>query len=103
MGQQKLYFCTVVFWNAESEKFFNFVSTAIAECEELAHRRALRLAENYSRDKEKWTAIGVTVWPVKREVIEQAAVEVLGWNRPEDGLTVKHSEKVITEMALANV
>ena len=84
MSQKKFYVSTLTFLNQQTGQYFNFITFDVAVNSSEAQSKANTSASSFFSDKATWEFHGITTAPIKNEVIEQAAVEVLGWKKPEN-------------------
>ena len=84
MSEKSLYVCNVSFQTMPLGTFHSFITYAISTSTDLAVKVAIQKAEQIMQPG--WSISGVWAGVVSRDFLEQAAVEVLGWDKPSKGI-----------------
>jgi hypothetical protein len=80
MSAKDLYYCSVAVRLDSTIMFSNFITFAIAESSD----EAIQTARAYTEKAlPGWNIGNAVVVPIDRGLLERAAVEVLGWRKPE--------------------
>jgi hypothetical protein len=82
MNGKQLYLCLMVFQSKSGESPFRFMHAAITSSEEEAKRVAIDEAWRAKPGCANSAPSDFWVYSFRRTILEQAAVEILGWKLP---------------------
>ncbi len=82
MNGKQLYLCLMIFQNKSGESPFRFMHAAITSSEEEAKRISIDEARRAQPEYVNSAPSELWVYSSRHSILEQAAVEILGWKPP---------------------
>jgi len=82
MNGKQLYLCMMIFQSKSGESPFKFMHAVIASSEEEAKRISIDEAWRAQPDYANSAPSDLWVYSFRHSILEQAAVEILGWKPP---------------------
>jgi hypothetical protein len=81
MSEKNFYLCQVTLSGPPLSVFHNFITYSIATSADEAIKDASKKAETLLEPG--WSIANVWAGAIQNDLLEQAAIEVLGWSKPE--------------------